>query len=161
MTKLVNGLIPANTDCPFRSCCSSARLGNCHHLGAVNPRPYSCGTARAFDLIEQRKPLEPAPEVFDATKMDTRMPFMYYHTTKDPSKCVWVVKLAECWDTSTQDQAWMGDRLLNEETQVPTLDIEETQWVFDSQDPLKNEVLALRKMQELWASLDFTGRRTA
>ena len=49
-TKLVEGKIPAGTPCPFRSLCRDAPA-NCNHRGEQHPIPYSCGTARAFDIF--------------------------------------------------------------------------------------------------------------
>jgi hypothetical protein len=47
MSKLVEGLIPANTECPFKDRCNL----RCNHLGKEHPRPLSCGAARMFDLL--------------------------------------------------------------------------------------------------------------
>jgi hypothetical protein len=113
-------------------------------------------------VLTEQEFLEPTPEVFDATKMDTRMPFMYFNPMGPcPSKSFWVVKLAACWDMVQQNAAWMEDTLLDNDTLVPDLDLQEESWTFAGPDKYKNEVLALRKMQELWATLDFTGGRTA
>lgn len=48
---LVNGKIPANTVCPFRAHCGIAANNECHHQGLDHNNEFSCGTARAFELI--------------------------------------------------------------------------------------------------------------
>jgi uncharacterized protein (DUF983 family) len=51
MTKLVQGKIPAFTDCPFRARCPSGTNGKCYQQGVKHPVPYSCGTARMFNIF--------------------------------------------------------------------------------------------------------------
>ena len=53
MKQLVNGRIPANTICPFRKECSVAAQGTCHHLGEQHKVAFSCGMARAFELVKR------------------------------------------------------------------------------------------------------------
>ena len=57
MTKLINGKIPAFTECPFRNKCEIAQHGQnrCSHLGLWHSVAFSCASARAFDLIEEIK----------------------------------------------------------------------------------------------------------
>lgn len=150
MSKLVDGRIPARTVCPFRQECRSAESGTCYHDGLKHWRPYSCGTARAFDMIGD----DGTAKVPDDKKVaETRMPFMYYN----PTKKFWVVKMAKCWDLHEEGQGWMDDHRLDNFTRVPSLDISDDAWVFEDGDSRSQEIAALRKMQELWASLDFTG----
>lgn len=52
MTKLVGGKIPALTDCPYKDECPMAQT-SCHHKGKEHNVPFSCGAARAFDLIHK------------------------------------------------------------------------------------------------------------
>jgi hypothetical protein len=54
MSKLVEGRIPANTVCPFRSQCKSASDGTCGHQGVEHPVAYSCGIARLINIMGQR-----------------------------------------------------------------------------------------------------------
>jgi len=49
---LINGCIPAYTECPFKDKCRPTR---CHHKGKKHEVPFSCGFARAYDLIESKK----------------------------------------------------------------------------------------------------------
>jgi hypothetical protein len=49
------GRIPEHTDCPFKSKCSFAASGKCHHEGINHGVEFSCATARGFDLIERNK----------------------------------------------------------------------------------------------------------
>lgn len=51
-SKLVNGRIPPHTICPFREQCGSAD-GKCYHTGLDHTKEFSCGYARAFDLIQR------------------------------------------------------------------------------------------------------------
>lgn len=55
MTKLVDGSIPAHTECPFVGECPMAKTGCCHHKGPAHNVPFSCGAARAFDLIHRHE----------------------------------------------------------------------------------------------------------
>ena len=57
-SKLVKGRIPPFTPCPFRSECPSAQPDvpqnvGCGHQGIHHTVAYSCGYARAFDLIDR------------------------------------------------------------------------------------------------------------
>lgn len=54
-TKLVAGKIPAHTECPFRANCPMAANNTCHHKGTEHNRDFSCGAARAYDLIERNE----------------------------------------------------------------------------------------------------------
>lgn len=55
MTKLVDGKIPALTECPYKDECPMART-SCHHKGKDHTVPFSCGAARAFALIHKYEP---------------------------------------------------------------------------------------------------------
>ena len=46
-----NGKIPAFTECPFKYRCDWAKKGVCHHKGEKHNTEYSCGVARAYDLL--------------------------------------------------------------------------------------------------------------
>lgn len=48
---LVEGKIPAFTDCPFRAKCPSGTNGQCYQKGVTHPVPFSCGMARAIELF--------------------------------------------------------------------------------------------------------------
>lgn len=52
-TKLVDGRIPAHTECPFRSQCAMVVHNTCHHKGKEHNNAFSCGAARAYDLIQR------------------------------------------------------------------------------------------------------------
>lgn len=56
MTKLVEGRIPVGSVCPFKDKCEIG--SSCYHTGKFHRMPFSCATARAYDLIE-RYELEP------------------------------------------------------------------------------------------------------
>lgn len=51
MAFLVEGRIPPKTECIFRSICPDARDEHCSHQGVYHEVPFSCGYARAFDLL--------------------------------------------------------------------------------------------------------------
>ena len=51
MSKLINGLIPARTECPYKDRCSL--LPSCNHKGVHHHKLYSCAIARGFALIER------------------------------------------------------------------------------------------------------------
>ena len=53
-TKLVDGLIPAYTNCPFRKDCI-LELG-CHHMGILHKVAFSCASARGFDILNKYTP---------------------------------------------------------------------------------------------------------
>lgn len=48
MNKLVQGLIPAKTPCPFKERCGLIK--SCHHRGENHQVAFSCGCARALNL---------------------------------------------------------------------------------------------------------------
>jgi hypothetical protein len=48
---LVNGKIPANKECPFKEECITFQTQKCYHQGVNHPVEFSCGTARAFELL--------------------------------------------------------------------------------------------------------------
>ena len=52
-SKLVDGRIPAYQECPFRKDCRIAQDSECHRMGKFVAHEYSCGLARAFDLIQR------------------------------------------------------------------------------------------------------------
>lgn len=54
-TQLHEGKIPAHTECPFKAECNDGVKGWCAHKGKEHTVPFSCGTARAFDLIARRE----------------------------------------------------------------------------------------------------------
>lgn len=51
-SKLVGGMIPARTACPFRERCAVA--DTCHHKGPQHDCDFSCAIARGLDLSERR-----------------------------------------------------------------------------------------------------------
>jgi hypothetical protein len=51
---LVNGLIPAHTECPF--CDKCHMIAECNHQGKNHIVEYSCEVAQAMDLTQQYKP---------------------------------------------------------------------------------------------------------
>jgi hypothetical protein len=52
MNQLVEGKIPPNTVCPFKTECNEALNGNCGHNGMLHTVPYSCGYARLFNTFK-------------------------------------------------------------------------------------------------------------
>jgi hypothetical protein len=54
MTQLVQGKIPAFTDCPFRAQCHMGTNGQCGQKGVEHPVPFSCGMARAIALVTRK-----------------------------------------------------------------------------------------------------------
>jgi hypothetical protein len=52
MSKLVDGLIPKGTVCPFKEECN---LYPCEHHGTEHKVDYSCALARGFDIIHESK----------------------------------------------------------------------------------------------------------
>lgn len=48
--KLVDGSIPRNTECPYKQMCDFS----CQHQGINHDVPYSCGSARAYEIIVSR-----------------------------------------------------------------------------------------------------------
>ena len=61
MNKLVNGKIPVGSECPYKEKCSEAMRdsetirGACGHKGKEHTVAYSCGYARLFAMIGERK----------------------------------------------------------------------------------------------------------
>lgn len=51
--KLVNGRIPAHTECPYKSKCAIGLNDNCYHQGERHTCDFSCATARGFAIIER------------------------------------------------------------------------------------------------------------
>ena len=63
MTELVNGKIPANTECPYQAKCVAKQDGTCGHKGIDHTVPFSCGYARAFKIFGRSSA---APELTNA-----------------------------------------------------------------------------------------------
>lgn len=53
-TKLVHGMIPAFTDCPYNQTCKVAKVGQCGHYGKDHPVQYSCALARLLKVIGKK-----------------------------------------------------------------------------------------------------------
>jgi hypothetical protein len=53
MTKLVDGMIPVGSICPFKDKCELKEA--CYHTGKFHRSPYSCALARGFDLMERKQ----------------------------------------------------------------------------------------------------------
>lgn len=53
MTELVNGRIPAHTECPYKARCAFQQNGTCKHKGVDHNVPFSCAVSRAFVLIDR------------------------------------------------------------------------------------------------------------
>ena len=51
ISRLMNGRIPAHTECPFKNICTYS----CHHVGVQHLVPFSCAMARLFDLDMRRR----------------------------------------------------------------------------------------------------------
>jgi hypothetical protein len=51
--KLVDGRIPAFTECPFRKECSLATHNVCKHKGVLHEVPFSCAVARGFEMLKE------------------------------------------------------------------------------------------------------------
>lgn len=49
---LVNGRIPAYTECPYVKVCMTKKENRCHHTGINHSVPYSCATARGYKMME-------------------------------------------------------------------------------------------------------------
>jgi hypothetical protein len=58
MTKLVDGRIPPLTECPYKAECPMAGT-SCHHKGTEHKVAFSCGAARAFELIHKYENTNP------------------------------------------------------------------------------------------------------
>ena len=50
--KLKNGRIPQYTECPFKEECCEHINSHCAHNGKNHKVEFSCGYARAFNLID-------------------------------------------------------------------------------------------------------------
>ncbi len=50
---LIDGRIPAYTACAYTGQCPQYKSYTCKHLGSAHPVPFSCGMARAFQLIQK------------------------------------------------------------------------------------------------------------
>lgn len=50
--QLVNGNIPKNTECPFKSDC--VFVAGCKHKGINHDIDFSCAVARALDILKER-----------------------------------------------------------------------------------------------------------
>jgi hypothetical protein len=59
---LVDGNIPAHTECPWYGACSMEAEGTCHHNGIAHTVDFSCGAARGFELSR----IEPKLRVLNA-----------------------------------------------------------------------------------------------
>ena len=55
MTKLTHGCIPANTECPYQAECIDKRF--CNHTGTAHPAPFSCVTARGWEMTKRPAPV--------------------------------------------------------------------------------------------------------
>lgn len=55
MTKLVDGCVPAFTECPFKEQCSKDMPHFCEHLGTEHKVPYSCAIARSYEITHGYK----------------------------------------------------------------------------------------------------------
>ncbi len=53
MSQLVNGLIPANEECPYKKKCTIATIGDCYHKGEQHQIDFSCAAARGFVIIKK------------------------------------------------------------------------------------------------------------
>jgi len=53
MSELVNGRIPAHTECPYRAECPQAEAGICHHKGVDHECEFSCALARLFKIVKE------------------------------------------------------------------------------------------------------------
>lgn len=54
-TLLVNGSVPANTECPYKFECADFARNFCIHLGKNHPVPFSCAMARSFEITVKPK----------------------------------------------------------------------------------------------------------
>lgn len=48
--KLIDGMIPPHTNCPWKDQCSMGKDGGCGHQGTNHTVPFSCGAARGFEI---------------------------------------------------------------------------------------------------------------
>jgi hypothetical protein len=49
---LIEGKIPAHTVCAWRRQCATAEANICWHNGIEHPKPFSCATARGFEIAK-------------------------------------------------------------------------------------------------------------
>ena len=54
-TKLVDGWIPAFTDCPYKDECLLKRANLCIHRGAERVSAFSCTCARIIELCKKKE----------------------------------------------------------------------------------------------------------
>lgn len=54
MSKLVQGLIPAKTECPFKDG-TCPLVETCPHKGVNHPVAFSCAAARFWDTMPTKK----------------------------------------------------------------------------------------------------------
>ena len=64
---LVDGIIPARTDCPFRWRCEIADAGQCKLSGPLHRADFSCAIARSFDLTASDEELAKVPLTFQVS----------------------------------------------------------------------------------------------
>lgn len=55
MTKLVDGCVPAFTDCPYRKECGDYGQNYCLQEGVKHNVPFSCAIARSYEIEFERK----------------------------------------------------------------------------------------------------------
>jgi len=55
MTKLVNGLIPKFTACPYKQKCGDYAKNWCIHDGTAHPVDFSCAMTRLIEITAGRK----------------------------------------------------------------------------------------------------------
>jgi hypothetical protein len=61
---LVDGRIPAFTPCPVKDQCGIDMKGECNHQGEKHESSYSCGMARAIEMVAQAN--EPPLSITDS-----------------------------------------------------------------------------------------------
>jgi hypothetical protein len=52
----VDGLIPANTECPYKDKCETKAAGDCRHLGKEHPVTFSCVSAWLIQNEQNKTP---------------------------------------------------------------------------------------------------------
>jgi len=52
MSELINGLILAHTECPYKNECEIAQANQCFHRGTEHEVNFSCAIARSFEIIK-------------------------------------------------------------------------------------------------------------
>lgn len=50
---LVDGKIPANTECPYKDKCEIFQAQKCHHQGLNHATAFSCAVARGFAIVSR------------------------------------------------------------------------------------------------------------